>query len=217
MIKKDYSYLSQVNRRLTSARFFLSTYEEAKKASLSPIEKQAYIDSVLLQLYFGCLSYCNELLSHRQKQDTATDIVELAAVFDGGSYADVPDFNELRKLYKQRDTGLFQLCKFYKGLGIIGSKEEQERNRQHQDVTPINTSMSSDSSSSVSAIQNSADSDFPVKQTSTIVTLIASDITVSATSADEPEIDLSDVGAIKNLLAIIQELIDRQREYLVEY
>lgn len=195
-MEKDYSYSSQVNRRLASTYFLISSYEQLPKKPLSRSENQAYIDSILLQLYFGCLSYCNELLTHHGKPILKPDSFNLTALFNEKKYEGVSEFNELVALYNQKNSGLFQLCKAFEDLSSIGSKEEQEEDRKRRETQTTNANSSLESS-----VQK--------------INLITID-TVNLDTVTSG-VDLSDVKVIKDLLINLQELIDRQREYLLEY
>ena len=198
-MEKDYSYSSQVNRRIASTHFLISSYGQLQNNLLAPSEKQAFIDSILLQLYLGCVSYCNELLSHHSKPTVNSSSFNLSAVFDQKTYAGVSEFTELNWLYHQKKCGFFELCSLYENLTTIGSKEEQEKNRKQREQQADIDDASSDSSA----------------QRIKLVTIDA--VTIDSINLDSAAIDISDITVIKDLLLIIQELIDRQREYLLEY
>lgn len=198
-MKKDYSYSAQVNRRLASTHFLISSYEQHPKKTLERSEQQAYVDSILLQLYCGFFSYCNELLSHHGKSILKSDSFKLSVFFDEKKYQGVSEFNELGVLYDQRNSGLLQLCRSFEGLMSVGSKEEQEENRKQRERQ--------------AAMANSA-----LETSGHKVNLISIDVVNIDTDADDSsDVDLSDVKIIKNLLDTLHELIDRQREYLLEY
>lgn len=198
-MEKDYSYSSQVNRRIASTHFLISSYEQLQNNLLAPSEKQAFIDSILLQLYCGCVSYCNELLSHHSKPTVNSNSFNLSAVFDQKNYAGVSEFTELYWLYHQKKCGFFELCSLYENLTTIGSKEEQEKSRKQREQQADIDDASSNSSA----------------QRIKLVTIDA--VTIDSINLDSAVIDISDITVIKDLLLIIQELIDRQREYLLEY
>jgi hypothetical protein len=198
-MEKDYSYSSQVNRRIASAHFLISSYAQLQNNLLAPSEKQAFIDSILLQLYCGCVSYCNELLSHHSKSTVNTSSFNLSAVFDQKKYAGISEFTELYWLFHQKKCGFFELCSLYENLTTLGSKEEQEKSRMRRKLQEDIEDASSKSSA----------------QRINLVTIDA--VNIDSIDLDSAVIDISDIAVVKELLRIIQELIDRQREYLLEY
>jgi hypothetical protein len=198
-MEKDYSYSSQVNRRIASAHFLISSYAQLQNNLLAPSEKQAFIDSILLQLYCGCVSYCNELLSHHSKSTVNTSSFNLSAVFDQKKYAGISEFTELYWLFHQKKCGFFELCSLYENLTTLGSKEEQEKSRMRRKLQEDIEDASSKSSA----------------QRINLVTIDA--VNIDSIDLDSGVIDISDIAVVKELLRIIQELIDRQREYLLEY
>ncbi|MFT7491540.1 MAG: hypothetical protein ACI80S_001131, partial [Pseudohongiellaceae bacterium] len=194
-----YSYSSQVNRRIASAHFLISSYAQLQNNLLAPSEKQAFIDSILLQLYCGCVSYCNELLSHHSKSTVNSSSFNLSAVFDQKKYAGISEFTELYWLFHQKKCGFFELCSLYENLTTLGSKEEQEKSRMRRKLQEDIEDASSKSSA----------------QRINLVTIDA--VNIDSIDLDSGVIDISDIAVVKELLRIIQELIDRQREYLLEY
>jgi hypothetical protein len=198
-MEKDYSYSSQVNRRIASAHFLISSYAQLQNNLLAPSEKQAFIDSILLQLYCGCVSYCNELLSHHSKSTVNSSSFNLSAVFDQKKYAGISEFTELYWLFHQKKCGFFELCSLYENLTTLGSKEEQEKSRMRRKLQEDIEDASSKSSA----------------QRINLVTIDA--VNIDSIDLDSAVIDISDIAVVKELLRIIQELIDRQREYLLEY
>ncbi len=192
-MEKDYSYSSQVNRRLTATRFLITAYENHQSVSSTAAQKQAYIDSILLQLYFACVSYCNELLAHHQKSTLSDRDFRLVDVFDDTkkSFLDISQFNELRTLYDQESSGLTELCQLFENLGSIASKQEQEESRVRREQ--LSNTLSSDIAQNASAKK------------------------INLLDVGQVKVDLSDIKTIKKLLQELQELIDRQREYLLEY
>jgi hypothetical protein len=198
-MEKDYSYSSQVNRRIASTHFLISSYAQLQNNLLAPSEKQAFIDSILLQLYCGCVSYCNELLSHHSKSTVNSSSFNLSAIFDQKNYAGVSEFTELYWLFHQKKCGFFELCNLYENLTTLGSKEEQEKNRMRRKLQKDIEDASSKSSA----------------QKINLVTIDA--VNIDSIDLDLAATDISDIAVIKELLLIIQELIDRQREYLLEY
>lgn len=198
-MEKDYSYSSQVNRRLASTHFLISSYEQHQKKSLTLSENQSYIDSILLQLYCGCHSYCNELLSHHGKTILKSDFFNLTALFNEKNYEGVSEFNELGVLYGQKNSGLYELCNLFEDLISIGSKEEQEEKRKQREMQTTKANSSLESS---------------VQKNNLVAIDVVNIDTVTIASSG---VDLSDVDIIKKLLRTLQELIDRQREYLLEY
>jgi hypothetical protein len=198
-MEKDYSYSSQVNRRIASTHFLISSYGQLQNNLLAPSEKQAFIDSILLQLYCGCVSYCNELLSHHSKSTVNSSSFNLSAVFDQKKYAGISEFTELYWLFHQKKCGFFELCSLYENLTTLGSKEEQEKSRMRRKLQEDIEDASSKSSA----------------QRINLVTIDA--VNIDSIDLDSGVIDISDIAVVKELLRIIQELIDRQREYLLEY
>ncbi len=198
-MEKDYSYSSQVNRRIASAHFLISSYAQLQNNLLAPSEKQAFIDSILLQLYCGCVSYCNELLSHHSKSTVNTSSFNLSSVFDQKKYAGISEFTELYWLFHQKKCGFFELCSLYENLTTLGSKEEQEKSRMRRKLQEDIEDASPKSSA----------------QRINLVTIDA--VNIDSIDLDSAVIDISDIAVVKELLRIIQELIDRQREYLLEY
>jgi hypothetical protein len=194
-MEKDYSHSSQVNRRMASTYFLISCYEQHQTKALSRSEKQAYIDSILLQLHCACFSYCNELLSHHGKPTLTPGGFNLIDMLENKKHESVFELHELRLLYKQKKNGLFQLCKLFESLMSIGTKEEQEEKRKKAESQSYNADISSQSSNN------------------NIISLVAVDVLSDELSG----LDLSDLKIIKNLLHTLQDLIDRQREYLLEY
>ncbi len=192
-MERDYSYSSQVNRRLSAARFLIEAYSNHQAISSIASERQAYIDSILLQLYFACVSYCNELLFHHQRPALEDRGLNLADVFDGQkqNFMNMSEFNELQNLYSQKSSGLFELCRLFESLSSIGSKQEQEENRVRRDQ--LSYSSTSDVTKSIAATK------------------------INLFDMDQVKVDLADIKMIKNLLQELQDLIDRQREYLLEY
>jgi hypothetical protein len=87
----------------------------------------------------------------------------------------------------------------YENLTTIGSTEEQEKNRKQREQQ---------------ADIDDASSDFSAQRIK-LVTIDA--VTIDSINLDSAVVDISDIAVIKDLLLIIQELIDRQREYLLEY
>jgi hypothetical protein len=195
-MEKDYSYSAQVNRRLASTYFLISSCEQPQNKSLSRSEKQAYVDSILLQLYCACVSYCNELLSHHSKPVLASDSFNLIDMLENKKHESVFELHELRLLYNQKECGLFQLCKLFKNMMSIGTKEEQEEKRKQRESQAYN-----------------ADTSSPAAENNNIINMVV----IETFSDDSTGLDLSDLKAIKHLLRTLQELIDRQREYLLEY
>jgi hypothetical protein len=87
----------------------------------------------------------------------------------------------------------------YENLTTIGSEEEQEKNRMQRKLQKDIEDASS-------------------KSTAQRINLVTIDtVTIDSIELDSAAIDISDIAVIKDLLLIIQELIDRQREYLLEY
>lgn len=198
-MEKDYSYSSQVNRRMASTHFLISSYEQLQDQSLAPLEKQAFLDSILLQLYCSCVSYCNELLGHCNDPTVAPRISSMNAVFEHKNYAGMSEFTELYWLFQKKKCGLFELCNFYETLTNIGSEEEQESNRKQRERQD--------------EIDEAA-SNLPDQR----INLVTIDvITVDSQDIDSEMTDLTDITVIKDLLLTLQELIDRQREYWLEY
>ena len=212
-MEKDYSYSSQVNRRLASTHFLITSYQQHQKKSLTRLEKQAYIDSILLQLYCGCHSYCNELLSHHRQSTLNSDSFNLTALFTEKKYEGVSEFNELGVLYDQKNNGLFQLCKLFEDLVSVGSKEEQEKNRKRDEIQ-----ISTIDSSLESSLQKINLVAIDVVNIDVInIDVVNIDDNIDTLIIGSSDVDLSDVEIIKTLLRTLQELIDRQREYLLEY
>ena len=198
-MEKDYSYSSQVNRRIASTHFLIASYTQLNSHSLAPSEKQALIDSILVQLYCACVSYCNELLSHHSQPVESSRSFNLSAIFEQKKYAGVSEFTELYWLFHQKSCGLFELCSLYENLTTIGSPAEREKNREQRERQA----------------EIEAEALNPSDQRIKLVTIDA--VNISPLEADATPTDLSDIAVIKDLLRIIQELIDRQREYLLEY
>jgi len=190
---RDYSYSSQVNRRLMAAQFLITACDRHQTVSSVAAEKQAYIDSILLQLYFACVSYCNELLSHHQKPTLENQGLNLVDVFDDQkqNFINISQFNELRTVYRQRGGGLVELCGLFESLSSIGSKQEQEENRERREQAS-------------NSLVNDAVKSIPIA-------------TIDLLDTDHEKVDLTDIKVIKKLLQDLQDLIDRQREYLLEY
>lgn len=192
-MSRDYSYSSQVNRRLMATRFLITACDSHQTVSPVAAEKQAYIDSILLQLYFACVSYCNELLSHHQKPTLEDKGLNLVDVFDDQKqhFTDISQFNELRTLYRQKSSGLVELCRLFESLSAIGSKQEYEEDRVRRE-----------------RLGNS-----PVNDATNYIPVA----TIDHIEAGQVKADLTDIKVIKKLLNDLQNLIDQQREYLLEY
>jgi hypothetical protein len=175
----------------------MSSYETQQHKPLASSEKQALIDSILLQLYCACVSYCNELLSHHGKPALKSDCFNLINLLNDKEYEGVSELYELRLLYTQKQCGLSKLCSLFEDLMAIGSKEEQEGDQKRPKTQASNADYYSASS----------------MERNNLIDIV----TIDSLSVDSPDLDLSDIDAIKHLVITLQELIDRQREYLLEY
>ncbi len=115
MISQDESYFRQVNRRLAAARFLLSGCDDI---SLTEIERQAYLESALLQIYCAVFNYCNELLENYRKPVLDKNSFNLHQLFSEelAFFDNVYEFSEIKAWAKARGSYLNALCQLSNNL-----------------------------------------------------------------------------------------------------
>ncbi len=137
MTLHDESYFQQVNRRLAAAGFLLSAYDNF---SSTAIEKQACLDSALLQIYCAVFNYCNELLENYRKPALYDNNFNLHQIFseDLKTFENVYEFAEIKDWATTEGSYLHALCQLPSALlSISQNKPEAETAVKQQNIITV--------------------------------------------------------------------------------
>lgn len=203
---EDESFARQVDRRLASANILLLFIDN--KTDIKPIEKNAIIESSLLQYYLGVFSYLNEILNNHNKQSLEFSNFNLLDLLNSNntSLSSINEFYHLKEWSKKHGEVLTALAKLPLMLSSIVDKNQSKSKSHNKDSIVDKNTYLKQSSSHTNA--NELGSELHLISVNNIDT---SEIKKNG------DIDLFDRVNLCQCIQSFQTFIESQRDLQVEY